>query len=267
MREDLRESSDGSGTYGPHVIQLRVPGPWASPRQLDERLAEAKTGYHLDRGSLVHEKSGTKIEMAVTEHDAELAPLFRGCYNAHTMTEEQFVALGAHTVKVHVHGPGGSPDAARPIVRAAAALVRAGGLGVFVDNSGLCHAPQDFLKLADDEQPGGVFWTFVALNGSRGDDDDEPEAVWSTGMHCLGLREAELRDVPDDPKLAAFVIHNFLGYAYQSGAVINDGDMLGAPDEPQFRVREEPDKRIPPDHPMHNPYGYWILEPVLESGL
>lgn len=264
MREPLRDPSEPSPTKGPHVIELRVPGPWASPQQLDERLVKSKTGWRLDSGYLVHEKSGAKVESGVTEHDDELAPLFRGCYNAHAMTEEELVALGAHNVKVHVWGPGGSPDAARPIVRAAGALVRAGGLGVFVDNSGLCHAPRDFLKLADDEQPGGLFWTFVALTGShqRG---EKPDAIWSMGMHCLGFRDAELRDVPDDPQLAAFVIHNFLGYAYQSGAVINDGDMIGSPDEPQFRVREEPDARVPPDHPMHNPYGYWILEPVYEQ--
>ena len=44
---------------------------------------------------------------------------------------------------------------------------------------------------------------------------EEKEQIWSCGMHCLSLRDAEMFDVPD-VEWAGFFIQNFLGYTYQS---------------------------------------------------
>jgi hypothetical protein len=249
MREQLREKPSDEPKVP--IIELRVPGPWVSPDQLDAALKDRGTGFHLDEGSIVNFASGVKVEFGVSDHDNEIGPIFRGGHHGR-MSEEELLAVGTHAVKVHVTGPGGSADAARPIVQAAAALVRAGGYGVFVDNSGNCHGPEDFLKLAGDTQPGGLYWTFVALTGSR-----EQNAVGSTGMHCLGLRDCELLDPPDDGNLVAFLLHNFLGYTYQSGATIHDGDILGGdmPGVPRFRAVHQDDQRMAPGTPMHNPYG------------
>jgi hypothetical protein len=131
-----------------------------------------------------------------------------------------------------------------------------------VENSGNCHGPDDFLKLAGDARPGGLYWVFVTLTASR-----EENAVWSTGMHCLGLHDCEVPDPPDDQRLVAFLIHNFLGYTYQSGLIIHDGDVLGGdvPGMPSFRAVHKDDTHAPPGSPMHNPFGLWRLEPLTEE--
>src|SRR6185295_3689564 len=134
-------------------------------------------------------------------------------------------------------------------IDATAALVRAGGYGVFADNSGNCHGTEDFLKLADDPEDGGAYWTFVAITGSR------THGLYSNGMHVFGFRDAVLSDPPDDPQLAWFIINNFLGYTYASGVTIHDGElMLDGPGEFPFRAVHVDDTKAPPNHPMHNPY-------------
>jgi len=259
MREELRSSDDESGK--PAVtIELRVPGPWISPQQLRDALVERKTGYELTADGSLRSPDGDLIEIGTSDHDDEIAQIFRGGHHGR-MTEEELVLLGTHAVKVHVVGPGGSVDPARRVVRAAAALVRAGGYGVFVDNSGLCHGPEDFLKLADDEQPGGVFWAFVTATG-------DPDLVYSCGMHCLGLRDVELYDPPQDQQEAWTALHEFLGYSYQSGTELHDGDHMGGlPDSgvPEYIMRDIPCTRFEPGTPFHNPFGVWELKRAADS--
>ncbi len=123
-----------------------------------------------------------------------------------------------------------------------------------VDNSGTCHGPRDWLALAADRDMGGMYWAFVSV--TAGDDE-----VFSAGMHCLGYRDAEWSD-PLDPKAAGMMLHEFLGYSYQSGAALVDGDPIGGPDGPEFILRHIECTRFPKGSPWHNPYGVWRLEKV-----
>jgi hypothetical protein len=157
-------------------------------------------------------------------------------------------------VKVCISGPGGSVDGARAVLRAAAAIVRAGGLGVFVDNCGSTHSPTDWLELAGDDGDGGVYWALVDLVGG-------PELMYSIGMHCLGQPDAELPD-PPNAGVGMYILHNLLGYSYRSGVTIVDGDPIGTPDGPSHRLRRVPCDRFEVGTPFHNPYGVWRLEPV-----
>lgn len=235
------------------LIQLRVPGPWRSPVELREALERAGDEYEVVDNGLLHRASGRTFHAGTSPHDDEIHELF-----AHDgrLGDEEIETIASHVVKIHVSGPGGSPDAARDVMAAAAALVRAGGYGVFVDNSGNSHGVDDWLALAGDTQPGGLYWAFVSVGGSR-------EAVWSVGMHCLGFRDAEVRDGPSKEEMG-YVLHNFLGYVYQSGNPVHDGDALGDEEAAMFRARAHPCTRWEPRTAFHNPYGIWLLELIEE---
>jgi hypothetical protein len=56
------------------------------------------------------------------------------------------------------------------------------------------------------------------------------------------------------------MLHEFLGYSYQSGVAIVDGDPIGGPDGPDFIVRHVECTRFPEGSEWHNPYGVWRLE-------
>jgi hypothetical protein len=255
MREDYDEPASDEDAVP--EIQIRVPGPWESPEELEEGLKRSRTGWRMDMsdGGLVHDATRRRVEGGNSPHDDDLAGIFRSGHGGR-MSKKELNLIKEHATKIHVSSPGGSEESARVAVDAAAALIRAGGTGVFVDNSGACHGPRDFLKLAGDKDPGGLYWIFVTLTSG-------PDGIWSTGMQCLGLRDCRLVDPPDDKNIAAFAIHNFLGYTYQSGAIVCDGDVLNGPDGPLFRVFHEPCTTLPAGSPMHNPYGMWRLEAVI----
>ena len=133
-------------------IQLRIPGPWASQQQFMDAVTRANTGYEFGEGGLVDPRSGRRFTIGASDPDDQIAGLF-----AHTgrLPKQEVKKIAAHRVKVHLHGPGGSVDAAKAMMAAAAALIKAGGYGVFVDNSGNAHGRDDWLALAGDRQAGG----------------------------------------------------------------------------------------------------------------
>ncbi len=115
----------------PVTVALRIPGRWAHPRELIQRLPE---GYRLTPEALIL-PDGTPIDFGAMPADSQFA--------------------------------GGSEAAARTMMRAGAALVRVGGAGVFIDNGALAHGGQDWLELTDDGGPDALSFAFVGIVGGR----------------------------------------------------------------------------------------------------
>jgi hypothetical protein len=251
----MREEELGEKTQDTvPVIYLRVPGPWGAPDELDAALQRAGAGYDFTEDGFIHTDTGARFHNGVSPHDDEIHELFS---RDGRLSPEQIERIASHRVKVHLSGPGGSPDAARAIMDAATALIGAGGYGVMIDNSGNTHGVDDWLALAGDDQPGGLYWAYVGAGG-------DAEEVWSYGMHCLGFRDAEVRGGPGNQEME-FLLHNFLGYVYQSGIPVLDGDPLGDEQTALFCARAHPCTRFDPGTPFHNPYGIWRLEPIEEE--
>lgn len=237
-------------------ITLRIPGPWASSEEFEKALAKADTGYTIQaaletdsEAFVVHAATGRRFRLEATAADDEIVEIFAG---SDRMGPREIKALESHKVKAFLSGPGGSLEAARAFLAVGAAFIKAGGLGVMVDNSGNCHSPRDWLALAGDNQMGGMYWAFVSVTASE-------EEVFSAGMHCLGFRDAELSD-PADPHISGMMMHEFLGYTYQSGAPIVDGDPIGSPQGPEFILHHVQCTRFPKNSLWYNPYGIWRLD-------
>ena len=240
----MSERDKGDGLDKLPQIDLRIPGPWRAPEELDAALAEAGGEYEVTADHhLLHRATGRRLKLGVTPHDDQIHEIFDG---SGRVSEQDVERIASHAVKVHVSGPGGSPDAARAIMAAGTALVRAGGYGVMVDNCGNAHSVDDWLALAGDDKPGGLYWAFVSVSAGR-------DEVFSAGMHCLGFRDAEMLDPEGlgapDPQAAGFLLHNFLGYVYQSGNEVHDGDALGDEEAAMFRARAHPCTRFEPGSP------------------
>ncbi|MDQ3438715.1 MAG: DUF4261 domain-containing protein [Planctomycetota bacterium] len=235
-------------------IELRIPGPWGSLNELDDALKRGDTNYRLDEGELVRDADGWRCDVGQSPHDDEIADLF--AYDGR-LSPKELKAVAGHKMKVHLAGPGGSAKNARGMVEAGSALVRVGAAGVMVDNSAATHSPKDWLTLAADAEPGGLYWVFTVLSGGA-------DEVWTNGQHCLGLRDAELPHPPDE-EFAYLLIHNFLGYVYQSGKTVHSGDTVDGPAGTIYCATQHPFTRVPPDSPFFNPFGTWRLERAEEG--
>ena len=92
--------------------------------------------------------------------------------------------------------------------------MRAGGAGVFIDNSALAHGGQLWLEMAEDGSPDALTFAFVAIVRGKAD-------VWTMGMHVLGLRDVVTKR--QDVEADGFDIVEVIRYLSRGDNPVDDG--------------------------------------------
>lgn len=229
-------------TAVPVTVALRIPGRWAEPRELIRQLPK---DCRLTPEALILPDQ-TSVEFGVMDADDQFAGIFRSsCRRPPTEKEQRTV--DDYAVNVVLSGPGGSMPAAQAMMEAAAAIVRTGGAGVFIDNCGLAHGGQAWLEMTADGSPDALSFAFVAIVRGQAE-------VCTMGMHVLGLRDLVMKR--SDVEVEGFDIIEVIRYVCRGEKPIQNGHLLADLDGPRFQafLQESP----PPQwegSPMHNLFG------------
>jgi len=222
-------------------ICLRIPGTWAHPRELIKKLP---ADCRFTPESLVL-PDGKQAEFGAMDADDQFAEIFRSSCRQ-PATDEELATVDAYTVNVLLSGPGGSLEAARTMMQAGAAIVRAGGAGVFIDNCGLSHGGQAWLEMAEDGGPDALSFAFVAI--IRGQTE-----VFTMGMHVLGLRDIVMKRADADADDQAII--EVIRYLSRGEKPMDDGHVIADLNGPRFQVfAESGDERLA-GSPMYSPFG------------
>ena len=128
----------------PVEITLRIPGQWASPREVMNRLPP---GYRIEGSNLVGPDE-TQIEIYPLPADEQFAGVFTSACRQ-PPEEAELARVNDYSVNVCLCGPGGSLPQARAMMQAGAAIVQAGGAGVFIDNCAMAHGGTLWCEMAD----------------------------------------------------------------------------------------------------------------------
>jgi len=225
----------------PVEVALRIPGTWSHPQELIRGLPP---GFHCTPEGLVL-PDATRVELGVMGADDQFAGIFRSSCRS-PATDDELAAVDGYRVNVLLSGPGGSMQAARSMMQAAAAVVRAGGAGVFIDNSALAHGGQKWLELTEDGGPDAVSFAFVSIVRGQAD-------VWTMGMHVLGLRDVVMKRA--EVESGGFDIIEVVRYLSRGDDPVEDGHLLGDLDGPRFQAIAEEGAKVPPGSPLYNPFG------------
>lgn len=222
-------------------VALRIPGKWGHPRELVERLPN---GWRLTPESLIL-PDGSQVDFDPMAPDTQFAQIFRtSCRRP--ATQDELATVARYTVNACVSGPGGSLVLARNMMQAGAALVRAGGAGVFIDNCGLAHGGQAWLEMTEDGGPDALSFAFVAIVRGRTE-------VWTVGMHVLGQRDIVMKRADADAN--EFGIIEVIRYLAEGDKPVDHAHLLADLDGPRFQVFAEESPGELADSPMHNPFG------------
>src|SRR5690606_15307280 len=109
-------------------VTLRLPGAWAHPGELLERLP---SGYRLTPDKLLL-PDGSDVEFYALPADDRFAAIFETSCRSPATPDELEISRH-YKINVCLAGPGGSKEAALRMMQAGAAIVRAGAAGVFID--------------------------------------------------------------------------------------------------------------------------------------
>jgi hypothetical protein len=229
----------------PVMIDLRIPGKWSHPKELIERLP---AGCRLTPEALML-PDGTQVQFGAMAADDQFAQIFRSSCRQPALPDE-LATVDGYTVNVLLSAPGGSTEAARAMMRAGAAIVRAGGAGVFIDNSALAHGGQNWLEMTEDGGPDALSFAFVGIIRGQAD-------VWTMGMHVLGLRDLVMKraDVEED----GFDIIEVIRYLARAEKPIDDGHVIADLNGPRFQAYAQDSPAELAGSPMHNPFGRLML--------
>ncbi len=223
----------------PVTIAFRIPGKWGHPRELVQALP---TGCQLTGEALIL-PDGTEVEFGAVAADNQFAQIFRSSCREQPTAEEMAIVDG-YAVNIFLSGPGGSMQAAQAMMRAASAIVRAGGAGVFIDNSALAHGGKHWLDMTDDGSSDALSFAFVAIVGGKTD-------VWTMGMHALGLRDLIMKREDAD----RFDIIDVIRYVCRGEKPIDNGHIIADLNGPRFQVFTQESAGVPAGSPMFNPFG------------
>jgi hypothetical protein len=229
-------------------IVLRVPGPWKRQQEFEKSLTD---DFRVE-GNRLRTPEGRSWELHALPADREFPRIFRLACRARPLTNDEQSGLNRYAMAVAITGSSGSMQGARQLLEAGAGLVRAGGLGVFIDNSVLAHSGTDWLELAENRHdPSAVFYTFVnvAKLGME---------IRSHGMHVFGQRDAVVAQEVD---LSA--LEDFLRKTSADSPEFAEGDCFTDQRGKRYKLHAESDRGFfSPTHPVNNPYGRWRLDPV-----
>jgi hypothetical protein len=226
----------------PITITFRIPGQWSNPQELIRRLP---AGYTLTPEGALILPDETQVEFGAGAADGQFAQIFRSSCRQ-PPTQAELATVNRYTVNVFLSGPGGSLDSARTMMQAGAAIVRAGGAGVFIDNSALAHGGQTWLAMTEDGGPDALSFAFVSI--VRGKTE-----VFTMGMHALGLRDVVMKRADADAD--EFSIIDVIRYLARGEKPIDDGHIIADLEGPRFRAFTQVDTEGPVGSPMHNPFG------------
>src|SRR5262249_36899830 len=164
----------------PEVV-ICIPGEWQSRDEFRRSIVERSDGYVFAGSSLLETKTSDIFELQFEGPDPRMLEAFRAA-GWHWRDTDEMARIAGHSSVVYIIGHGGSPKNTEALIVAAAGVIKAGGLGVKIETSGLAHAPAVWLELAKYAYLNSAYRAFVLC--VTGDE------VYSCGMHNLGLREA-----------------------------------------------------------------------------
>lgn len=220
---------------------LRIPGTWRDVYELMARLPE---GFRIISQTLVL-PDGTEIKFTPLPPDDQFPKIFQSVCRK-PPTAEEMRRVNGYTVNLGLIGPGGSMAAALTTLQAGAAIVRAGGAGVFLDNSCLAHGGADWIKMAEDGSSDAVSFAFVNIVKGR-------EDVRTVGMRAMGLPDIVMPLTDTD--IDGEVIIDAVRCMCRGEKPMDDGHLLGLPAGPHRLVRATNRDLSDSTISMRNPFG------------
>jgi hypothetical protein len=223
-------------------ITFRIPGNWEHPGELIEQIPD---GFQLQPDSMKL-PDGSEVELDLLPPDEQFFSIFTQCCRTHP-TQEEIECVRNYQVNVCLTGDGGSVEAAARMMTAAAAIISAGGAGVFIDNSGVAHSGRKWLELTSDLGIDAMTFAYVSIISN-------PAEVWTMGMQVLG--QPEIRMTKSDADANEGLIMEMMGYLATRDKPIDDGHVIADLSGPKFTVtRIQASTDDAAGNPMHNPFG------------
>jgi len=231
---------------------IGVPGLWENHEAIVRAIAEQSDGYLFADRVITHGESEERFGLEIYEHDPRMREAFE-IVGGGQIPSEDLDQIEQHTFTLYLIGPGEkNADYLRSMMRATMGLLKAGGLGVKIESTGISHSKVRWAELLERDPLLGVLFGFVVyITDSNG-------TTCSCGMHSIGLPDALVDGMPEDD--AVSLLKSFVGFQFLEEPELGDGETFQAgDDQPVYTLHKEECSFYDEDDLFFNGNGMWRL--------
>ena len=213
-------------------------------------IIEKSDGYMFLGGFLSKTETKDFFTMGIYDHDEQLKRAFSYAGN---FSSEQLELIDRHTCTLYVIGEGGSIENANKILDAGSALLKAGGIAVKVESSGIAHSMESWKSMTQLKKVYQTFRAFVTFAG-------EEDFYYSCSMHWFGYPDVIVPRESSNPSDVASLMQAFLLYNLIEKPVLKIGETFSIDSKsPHYILEQVECTYFEKEHPFYNPYGVWKL--------
>ena len=230
---------------------LCIPGPWKDHNAFVEAVAE--TGRYLAVGGmLIDLQSKSAFNYTFENADKRMAQAFRAA--GPQLAEGMLKQIERHRSVLYLISFELNLAGANALMRAAAAVLDAGGLAIKVETAGLAHTAAQWQVFCGTQAQHSAHQAFVVyVSGATS---------YSCGMHNLGLFDISVSS-NDSKKLndAVELLRTFNWYQISESPQLQSGQSFATQEaEPVYQLALAASRFVPTD-PFYNAFGTWQLTP------
>ena len=228
---------------------LCIPGPWKDHNAFAEAVAE--TGRYLCAGGmLIDLQSQSAFNYTFESADKRMAQAFRAA--GPQITENLLKQIERHRSVLYLISFELNLAGANALMRAASAVLDAGGLAIKVETAGLAHTPAQWQEFCGTQAEHSAHQAFVVyISGSTS---------YSCGMHNLGLFDVSVAALNNEEANAAVeLLRNFNWYQITEAPQLAAGMSFATQQSGPFYQLALAASRFVPTDPFCNAFGTWQL--------
>ncbi|GGI11601.1 DUF4261 domain-containing protein [Gottfriedia solisilvae] len=235
-------------------IIIGIPGNWKNRTEIIQSVVSKSEGY-LMAGNIIHNsQKNIGFQVEVYDHDPNLKEAFiyasRDTFQ-HTLLDN----IEHHTFTIYIIADAKSIEDVKEVVDVGVGLLKAGGLAVKIESSGVAYTKEDWNELHSNKDIFPLYSHFVTLIG-------ENECYFSCGMKAFGLPDVVISSTID-PEEAADILNNFNLYNIVENPTFNNGETFSVgEDTPVLKITAVNDFRYDEVDLFYNPFGLLELKPI-----
>lgn len=232
-------------------IILCIPGIWQNHQALLHALLTHDTGYIYAGVIIKSLTSDYFAEIEEYQNDPNVSQVFRQ-QSMNRFSERELQEIEQHHMVIYVICEAGSIALAQQALLLGQALLKAGGLAIKIETSGMTHLRSDWLKF-DAENLFDLYKAFIPTVYDQ-------DSLYSCGMHQFGKSDACI-----DLKVehASYVLNQFLLYLLIENPTLLEKQTFSVEEGAEVLKlhRRESSDFFEEDSLYFNRWGVWSLKP------
>ena len=232
-------------------IIIGVPGVWKSQTEISQALAAQSQKYLFAGFTLMDTATQDVSFIEMQDYDPRLVDVFETLGDS-SITDQELQKIAQHRSTLWVLSSDVSINQARRMMDVGMTLLKAGGLAIKVETSGVAHSATRWNEFAASEAMQPLYCAYVNLI-------EGADYFYSCGMHNFGLPDVSVSSEIGAAE-ATKLLNHFNTYQLEDLPQLDEGDYFSLDESARrYKLSFEACELYEPEQPFYNPFGRWHL--------